>query len=65
MAPECLRQAQLSEVGWQSIPHWRSCVAECSVSELPTALVKAYLNVERCNVTLCYRLHSFRIHHIT
>jgi len=21
MAPECLRRTQLSEVGWQSIPH--------------------------------------------
>jgi len=34
MVPECLRQTQLSEVGWQSIPRSRGCDAECSVSEL-------------------------------
>ena len=35
MAPECLRRTQLSEVGWQSIPHSWSGDTECSVSELP------------------------------
>jgi len=35
MAPECLRRTQLSEIGWQSIPHSWSGDTECSVSELP------------------------------
>ena len=35
MAPECLRRTQLSEVGWQSIPHSWSGDTECSVTELP------------------------------
>jgi len=35
MAPECLRRTQLSEVGWQSIPHSWSGDTECSVSDLP------------------------------
>jgi len=34
MAPECLRRTQLSEVGWQYIPHSWSGDTECSVSEL-------------------------------
>ena len=34
MAPECLRRTQLSEVGWQSIPHSWSGDTECTVSEL-------------------------------
>ena len=38
MAPECLRRTQLSEVGWQSIPHSWSGDTECSVSELPMCL---------------------------
>jgi len=38
MAPKCLRRTQLSEVGWQSIPHSWSGDTECSVSELPMCL---------------------------
>jgi len=30
MAPECLRRTQLSEVGWQSIPHPNTKTTQCA-----------------------------------
>jgi len=40
MAPECLRRTQLSEVGWQSIPHSWSGDTICKYGTMAVCMRK-------------------------